>query len=77
LIRTVFTHYRSLIADDKGRDENFARYDDRQEPGRRSARPGLTTRVPSSVNQPAIAAFLEALHARLTEVRPRLLGERA
>jgi len=32
---------------------------------------------PEALNQPAIAAFLEALHARLTEVRPRLLGERA
>ena len=31
---------------------------------------------PEALNQPAIAAFLEALHARLTEVRPRLLGER-
>ena len=31
---------------------------------------------PEALNQPAIAAFLEALQARLREIRPQLLGER-
>ncbi|MFS0853792.1 LysR family transcriptional regulator [Microbacterium sp. 179-I 3D4 NHS] len=31
---------------------------------------------PDALNQPVVAAFLDALHTRLGEVRPRLLGRR-
>ena len=31
---------------------------------------------PEALNQPAVSAFLDELHARLADVRPQLLGER-